>query len=164
MVENGIRPVVFFSNANIVPEEEYGKRLAELKRYAGSFGLETVEDEYDHAAWLLAIRGLEACPERGQRCLECFRFRLLRAAQYASGRGIRLLTTTLASSRWKSLEQVDEAGRWACSQVEGVQWWPANWRRGGLQPRRGEIIKEQNFYNQNFCGCEFSKAIADGTH
>lgn len=157
MVENGLKPVVFFSNSNIVPFEEYQLRLSELKRYSASFGLETVEDEYDHPSWLRAVAGLEKCAERGPRCLECFKFRLLRAARYASEHGIVLLTTTLASSRWKSLEQVDEAGKWACSQVAGVEWWQVNWRKGGLQPRRGEIIKEQNFYNQTFCGCEFSK-------
>ena len=26
----------------------------------------------------------------------------------------------------------------------------------GLQERRSQIIKEQNFYNQLYCGCEFS--------
>jgi predicted adenine nucleotide alpha hydrolase (AANH) superfamily ATPase len=41
--------------------------------------------------------------------------------------------------------------------VEGVQWWPRNWRKGGLQERRAQIIKEQGFYNQDFCGCEFSR-------
>ena len=68
----------------------------------------------------------------------------------------QVLATTLASSRWKSLEQVNEAGAWACSQVEGVSWWAQNWRRGGLQERRNAIIREENFYNQLYCGCEFS--------
>ena len=67
-----------------------------------------------------------------------------------------MLATTLASSRWKDLSQVNEAGRWACAQVSGVTWWDENWRRGGLQDRRGAIIKEENFYNQQYCGCEFS--------
>ena len=59
-------------------------------------------------------------PERGPRCLECFKFRLLRAARYASTHGYRLLTTTLASSRWKDLAQVDTAGRWACEIVNSL--------------------------------------------
>jgi predicted adenine nucleotide alpha hydrolase (AANH) superfamily ATPase len=82
---------------------------------------------------------------------------LLRAAQYAAQNGFTVLTTTLASSRWKDLQQVDEAGRWACEQVSGVIWWAQNWRKGGLQERRNQIIKEENFYNQLFCGCEFSR-------
>ena len=157
LVQQGIRPVIFYSNSNIVPLEEYDLRRNECVRYAAKWGLEIVSDEYDHAAWGACIQGLENEPERGGRCLECFKFRLLRAAQYAAEHGFDVLTTTLASSRWKSLEQVNEAGRWACSQVSGVQWWDRNWRKGGLQERRNQIIKEENFYNQLYCGCEFSK-------
>gem|GEM_PF-5979 len=151
----GLHPVIFFSNSNITPREEYAKRRAEVERYAALYGLTVVDDDYDHDAWRAQIEGLEACPERGARCLECFRFRLRRAALYAAEHGIKVLTTTLASSRWKDLTQVDEAGRAACEGLP-VTWWGQNWRRGGLQPRRQEIIKEQNFYNQSFCGCEFS--------
>ena len=161
LVRNGYRPVIFYSNSNIVPFTEYAHRLNEVLRYAGEFGLEVVEDNYDHDAWRTCTAGLEAEPERGSRCLECFRQRLLRAAEYAAEHGYDVLTTTLASSRWKSLEQVNEAGEWACSQVNGVTWWPQNWRKGGLQDRRNEIIKEQNFYNQLYCGCEFSMRAAD---
>lgn len=156
LVRNGITPVIFYSNDNIYPREEFDKREGECLRYARSLGLEVIEDEYDHDRWLPLAAGLEGAPERGARCLECFRYRLLRAARYASAHGYKVLTTTLASSRWKSLEQIDEAGRWACAQVEGVLWWDRNWRKDGLQQRRSEIIREQQFYNQTYCGCEFS--------
>ena len=108
---------------------------------------------------------MENEPERGGRCLKCFKLRLLRTAEYAMQRGIKVITTTLASSRWKSLDQINEAGLWACSQINGrssaaplasVVWWDQNWRKGGLQERRLQIIKEYDFYNQLYCGCEFS--------
>ena len=162
LAAKGIEPVIFFSNSNITPLAEYEKRRAEVVRYAEKFGFEVVDDEYDHDQWLTAVKGLENEPERGARCLECFRFRLMRAARYAASRGLTVLTTTLASSRWKDLSQVDEAGLFACeaaSRESGseVLWWGQNWRKGGLQQRRGEIIREQAFYNQNYCGCEFSE-------
>ena len=157
LVQRGVRPVIFYSNANIFPEEEYGHRLQEILRYAEKWGLEIVEDTYDHEAWRACTRGLEDQPERGSRCAACFRFRLLRAAQYAAAHGFPVLTTTLASSRWKSLEQINAAGAWACAQVEGVSWWDRNWRKGGLQERRNQIIREENFYNQLYCGCEYSQ-------
>lgn len=170
LVRNGIRPVLFFSNSNIVPREEYELRKTELVRYAGKWGLETVDDDYDHEAWLSAALELTGCDEersrelarmdeRRDRCLNCFRFRLERAARYAVENGFDTLATTLASSRWKDLAQVDEAGERAVALAgPGLVWWKQNWRKGGLQPRRSEIIREENFYNQNFCGCEFSKA------
>ena len=191
LLANGIRPVVFFSNSNITPVEEYELRRDELKRYCKSLGVTMIDDEYNHEAWRNFVLGvppagrrggrtpsdfetaeqfcimsevpsqpaaltpedLAAAPERGPRCLNCFKFRLKRAAEYAAAHGIPVLTTTLASSRWKSLEQVEEAGLWACDKIT---FWPQNWRKGGLQERRSQIICEQNFYNQNWCGCEFS--------
>lgn len=157
LMNNEIRPVIFYSNSNIYPFEEYEHRLNECLRYAKKWGLEIVDDVYDHEAWGGCAVGLENEPERGGRCLQCFKFRLLRAAQYASAHGFEVLTTTLASSRWKNLDQVNEAGRWACAQVPGVVWWDQNWRKGGLQERRNQIIKEEDFYNQLYCGCEYSQ-------
>ena len=166
MMQNGITPVIFYCNPNIYPREEYEIRKNECTRYAQSLGLEIIDDDYDHEAWLEAVKGMENEPERGGRCLKCFKIRLLRTAEYAAKRGIRVITTTLASSRWKSLDQINEAGRWACCQINGrfsaaplaseVIWWDQNWRKGGLQERRLQIIKEYDFYNQQYCGCEFS--------
>ena len=156
LMKEGVCPVIYYCNPNIFPYQEYLRRKDECTRYASSLGLKIVDADYDHSLWLDSVKGLEAEPERGGRCLKCFEYRLLKAAAYAAQNGYRVLTTTLASSRWKSLEQINLAGEWACSQVEGVIWWGQNWRKGGLQERRSQIIKEQNFYNQLYCGCEFS--------
>ena len=118
MMKNGITPVIYYCNPNIYPQEEYEIRKNECTRYAQSLGLEIVDADYDHDNWLEAIRGMEDEPERGGRCLKCFKLRLLRTAEYAAGRGIKVITTTLASSRWKSLDQINEAGLWACRQVQ----------------------------------------------
>lgn len=204
MVQNGITPVIYYCNPNIYPREEYEIRKNECTRYAQSLGLEIVDADYDHENWLEAVKGLEGEPERGGRCLKCFKLRLLRTAQYARERGIKVITTTLASSRWKSLDQINEAGQWACQTVSSgkpgdfpdkgmesgslsgnvqdipdkeqesgsmsgdcqentdeVIWWDRNWRKGGLQERRLQIIREYDFYNQLYCGCEFSMRKED---
>ena len=156
LLNNGIRPVIYYCNPNIYPLEEYLVRKEECTRYAKALGLDIIDDDYDHEAWLEAVKGLENEPERGGRCLRCFKLRLLRTAEYARDNGFKVITTTLASSRWKSLDQINEAGEWACAQVSDVIWWDRNWRKGGLQERRLQIIKEYDFYNQLYCGCEFS--------
>ena len=160
MVTEGLRPGVFFSNSNIVPFEEYVKRRDELARYVSSFGLEVIDDEYDHEAWLEYVRSRSMSeiegPERGPRCQACFEFRLCRAAEYAVSHGYSILTTTLASSRWKDLRQVNDAGSFAVREAVPLLWWPQNWRKGGLQERRNFLIKSCALYNQTWCGCEFS--------
>jgi len=160
LLKNGVRPVIYYCNPNIYPLEEYEIRKNECTRYAEALGLEIVDADYDHDNWLREVAGLESEPERGGRCLKCFKLRLLRTAEYAARRGIKVITTTLASSRWKSLDQINEAGLWACNAVASpdvtVIWWDQNWRKGGLQERRLQILKEYDFYNQLYCGCEFS--------
>ena len=128
LMDNGVETTIFYSNSNIFPKEEYDHRLNECIRYARKWGIPIVDDVYDHGDWGGCAEGLENEPERGGRCLQCFKYRLLRAARYAAENGFPVLTTTLASSRWKS----------------------------GLQERRNEIIRSERFYNQLYCGCEFS--------
>lgn len=156
MLANGIRPTVFYCNPNIYPAEEYEIRKREAIRFVTSQGLDFVDADYDHIRWLCDVAGLENEPERGRRCLRCFTLRLEATAAYAAGHGFRLFTTTLASSRWKSLDQINEAGKIAASHHPGTVFWEQNWRKGGLQERRNQLLKEYGFYNQLYCGCEFS--------
>ena len=155
MLKNDIKPTIFYCNPNIYPQSEYLIRKHECTRFAQDLGLEIVDDDYNHEQWLQTALPLADEPERGLRCLQCFKHRLLRTAQYAAQNGYRIITTTLASSRWKSLEQINEAGEWAAAQT-GVTFWTQNWRKGGLSERRTAIIKQYNFYEQKYCGCEFS--------
>jgi predicted adenine nucleotide alpha hydrolase (AANH) superfamily ATPase len=99
---------------------------------------------------------MEGEPERGRRCECCFRQRLIATAQEARRLGITWFATTLASSRWKSLEQIERAGHDAETAVEGTRFWAQNWRKGGLYERRNQLLREYGFYNQQYCGCEFS--------
>lgn len=156
LMKNGVTPVIYYSNPNIYPLEEYLIRKNECTRYADSLGLTIIDDDYCHNEWLAHVKGLENEPERGRRCRRCFEMRLRRTARYAHENGIPVVTTTLASSRWKSLEQINAAGQWAVEPYDDVAWWEQNWRKGGLSERRLEIIKQYGFYNQQYCGCEFS--------
>jgi len=164
MLNNGVRPTIFYCNPNIYPEQEYLIRKNEITRYAQVLGLEIIDDDYNHEAWKgfvsteLSKCGLspEEQPERGIRCLECFRYRLLRSAEKCKELGLTEFTTTLASSRWKSLNQINEAGKWAAEKVGGISFDDRNWRKGGLQERRNQLLKENGFYNQLYCGCEYS--------
>ena len=147
---------VLYYNPNIYPREEYEIRKEESKRHAESLGIRWIDGDYDHEGWLNGVCGLENQPERGLRCEQCFTLRLTVAARKAQELGIELFATTLASSRWKSLEQIERAGHAAEQAVPGTRFWAKNWRKGGLQERRNQLLKEYGFYNQQYCACEFS--------
>jgi len=161
MLSHDWHPTIFYANPNIFPHAEYILRKNELTRHAKSLGLEVVDADWDHEAWRRAVAGLEDEPERGRRCLACFRLRLGLAAAKAEELGIGVFATTLASSRWKDLNQVREAGLHAAGLHPGVTFWDRNWRKDGLQERRGAIVRECGFYNQRYCGCEFSMGHLD---
>ena len=156
MLANGVRPTIFYYNPNIFPREEYEIRKNESQRHAESLGLRWIDGDYDHESWLGDVCGLEGEPERGRRCELCFTLRLTRAAKEAKELGLKYFTTTLASSRWKSLEQIERAGHLAEQAVDGTVFWAQNWRKGGLYERRNQLLREFAFYNQQYCGCEFS--------
>ena len=196
-------PVIYYFNPNIYPQEEYEIRKQESQRHAESLGIRWIDGladegisglgestnslntnpltDYDksHKAWRHDICGLENEPERGKRCEACFYHRLLATARKAQELGIGWFATTLASSRWKNLDQVNAAGLRAAEAVNGLGdegisglgettnplttkpltlFWAQNWRKDGLQDRRNALLKEYNFYNQQYCGCEFSRS------
>ena len=178
LLAHGVEPVIYYYNPNIYPFEEYEKRRNESKRHAESLGIKWIEDnaqftihnsqftnyELAHSKWLEAVKGLENEPERGKRCAACFYHRLQATARKAEELGIPFFATTLASSRWKNLEQINAAGREAAEAIHNSQFtihnsqfWAQNWRKDGLQERRNELLKEYGFYNQTYCGCEFSR-------
>ncbi len=156
LLQNDLIPTIFYYNPNIFPEKEYLIRKEENKRYATALGLEFIDADYDHQRWKDATLALKDEPERGKRCQQCFDIRLTRTAEFAANRGIKLFATTLATSRWKDLEQINKAGNDAANNFADLTFWANNWRRNGLAVRQVEIIKEYDFYRQQYCGCEYS--------
>lgn len=157
---NRIKPLMFFYNPNIYPDEEYIKRRDEWIHLCRLTNTEYVVGDYDYQKWKEVIKGLENEPERGGRCLKCFTHRLTVTALFSKERGINTFTTTLCTSRWKSKKQVDAAGFKAQDTVEGITYWDQDWRKEGLVGRRYELVREIEFYNQLYCGCEFSQISA----
>ena len=177
LLAHNVTPVIYYFNPNIYPLEEYEIRKSESKRHAESLGIEWIDDDRlqvtgygtAHEAWLQAVRGLETEPERGKRCETCFYYRLLATARKAQELGIPFFATTLASSRWKNLDQINAAGLKAEKSLSPLasnlspKFWSQNWRKDGLQERRNTLLKEYKFYNQTYCGCEFSTARRMGS-
>lgn len=155
LMHHGFAPTVFYFNPNIFPREEYETRKNEAVRYCRKLGVPFIDGDYDHEKWRTAVKGLENEPERGARCRVCFGERMRATALAAHANGFTHFTTTLAGSRWKRLEQIREAAEEAAA-LTGTHYWDVDWKKGGLQNRKGEILKEEGFYNQQWCGCEFS--------
>ena len=110
LLAEGKRVVLFYSNSNIAPPEEFERRLAALRKLAEIHQLSLYVDPPDHAAWLRHIAGYEDAPERGARCPLCFRFSLARTAAKAAELGIEAFTTSLTVSPHKNSRVIFACG------------------------------------------------------
>ena len=159
LVDTGAEVTVLFYNPNIYPLAEYEKRRDEQLRACCALGAHFVELPYEPERWDEAVCGLENEPERGKRCSACFFMRLKKAQEYALVHKFEVLTSVLGVSRYKDLNQVNQAARraWMCV---GKPYWAKDWRKDGLEELRRALLKEMNLYKQTYCGCKYSLAAA----
>jgi len=154
----------FYYNPNITERDEFDKRSAELQRLIRSMPLKNpvtfVEGRYDPALYFETVKGLEAEPEGGARCLKCFRLRLEETARMASEGDERgpfdCFTTTLTISPLKNAASLNAIGR-EMSERYGVAWLPSDFKKKNGYLRSIELSREYELYRQNYCGCVFSK-------
>lgn len=147
--------VVFYSNSNIYPYDEYEKRLEELISYTKKCGIELIIDNYQPEDWENYIKGLENEPEKGLRCRKCFDFRLSATARKAVELGIDKFTTTLTVSPHKRTQTVFEAADEAALKY-GVNFLKYDFKKQNGFFKTMTVAKEENFYRQNYCGCLYS--------
>ena len=144
---------VVFYNPNIRPYDEYIKRRDENKRVCELYGVPFIELEYDNERWCELTQGLENEPERGRRCSICFYMRLKRVMEYALAHGFTAVSSVLGVSRWKNLDQVNNAAV-SASDESGMPYIEIEGRKNGMQELRARLIKELDLYNQTYCGCK----------
>ena len=156
MIRSGINYKILFYNPNIHPRKEYEIRKNENRRYADKLGIDFVDLDYDKDTWFQRTKGYENEPERGYRCTLCFDMRFERTALYAVENGFTVFTSTLGTSRWKNLDQINGCGIRAAQKYENLTYWTYNWRKQDGANRMIQISKDEKFYQQQYCGCAFS--------
>ena len=153
---------VYFYNPNIDSEEEYIKRLHELEKFIGEFKtkypVHFVHEVYHHNEFLKLAKGLEKVPERGSRCLKCYRLRLEESFLYAKENKFDYITTTLTLSPHKNSHVINEIGK-ELEEKYSFKYLYSDFKKKDGYKRSIILSKEYNLYRQNYCGCEFSKKI-----
>lgn len=154
---SGVDYTLLFYNPNIHPREEYRLRKEENKAFAHKLGAPFIDADYNPRAWYARTQHMSNEPERGIRCTVCFDMRFEYTARYASEHGFTLFSSTLGISRWKNLAQINACGvRCAAPYHPHVQYWEYNWRQKGGSQRMLALAKEEQFYQQQYCGCSYS--------
>ncbi len=156
---------VFFYNPNISLEEEYRKRVEEIKRlvremkFAHPVHIE--EGSYDPQVFYEMAKGMEKLPEGGERCFKCYRLRMEEAAKAARDGGYDYFTTTLSISPLKNAQKINEIGE-ELAEIYGVAHLPSDFKKKNGYKRSIELSHEYDLYRQNYCGCVFSKREQEG--
>ena len=91
---------LFYFNPNISPEEEYIKRVNEVKRLVAEMpcckDVKVIEGRCDsQEEFFEYVKGLENEREGGARCIKCFELRLEETAKLAKENGADYFCTTL---------------------------------------------------------------------
>lgn len=167
---------VFYYNPNISLPEEYRHRVEEQKRLIGELNgqigkedgaglnrISFVEGPYEPERFYEIARGLETCPEGGERCFACYELRLREAAQMAKAGDFDYFTTTLTISPLKNAQKLNEIGQ-RLAQEYGVAYLPSDFKKKGGYQRSIALSKEYGLYRQDYCGCAYSKAERDLRH
>ena len=149
---------VFYYNPNISPEEEYIHRVNEIRRLISEMCPEVtlIEGRYEPEKFYQMAKGLENEPERGARCLKCYRMRLEASGEEAARGGFDFFTTTLSISPQKDSAVLNQIGR-EVSEIYGIPYLFSDFKKKGGYKRSIELSAEYGLYRQNFCGCVFSK-------
>ncbi len=181
------RIAVFYFNPNITEDVEYRKRVAEQKRLIAAYNekltdavdtdtgndaggqracaetayqIKVVEGDYEPARFFEIAKGLESCPEGGERCFACYELRLRETAKRAKAGQYDYFTTTLSISPLKNAAKLNEIGE-ALAQEYGVAWLPSDFKKKNGYKRSIELSKEYDLYRQDYCGCVYSQAERD---
>ncbi len=156
LLDSEIDYSIFFYNPNIHPEKEYLLRKEENIRFAEKHNVPFIDADYDRDNWFARAKGMENEPERGIRCTMCFDMRFERTALYAHENGFKVISSSLGISRWKDMNQINGSGERAANKYPDMVYWTYNWRKFGGSQRMITISKEEEFYQQEYCGCVYS--------
>ena len=169
---------VFYYNPNITENVEYRKRVAEEKRLIamlneqtddvgngqGSqsgkmhkrFKIKIIEGDYEPDRFYEISKGLEQCPEGGERCFRCYELRLRESARVAKDLQFDYFTSTLTISPLKNAAKLNEIGERLGAEY-GVAYLPSDFKKRNGYKRSIELSEEYHLYRQDYCGCVYSR-------
>lgn len=150
---------LFYYNPNITEEEEYKKRIVEVKRLVNEMGLsgiEVLEGEYEPELFFDMAKKWPGEKEGGKRCYDCYEMRLQKTAEEAKKGNYDYFTTTLSISPHKNALWLNELSEKAAKET-GTKALPADFKKKNGYKRSIELSGQYHLYRQDYCGCIFSR-------
>lgn len=152
---------LFYYNPNILPKEEFIKRLDTLKCLLAHFpDVKLIVPEQDAAEFLAVAAGMETLREGGARCTACFGLRLGKTAEFAALHGWEYdaFATTLTVSPRKNAPLINDIGTRAAERA-GVRYLTSDFKKHDGWLTSVRLCREWGLYRQHYCGCGFPDAV-----
>ena len=150
---------IFYYNPNITKEEEYKKRIDEIKRFIkeikSKYKIKLIEGNYNPNIFFDLAKGLENEPERGKRCYKCYELRLEETAKIAEQLRFNYFCTTLTLSPHKNSNWINEIGK-QLNNKYATNYLYSDFKKKNGYKRSIELSKKYNLYRQDYCGCIYS--------
>ncbi len=166
-LSNYFEITIYYYNPNIDKEEEYDYRYSELDRFIKEFKtkypVHLINAGYHKEDFEKISKGLESEPERGARCLKCYRLRLEKSYQYAKDNNFDYITTTLTLSPHKPSSVINEIGG-ELEKEYSVPYLYSDFKKREGYKRSITLSHEYNLYRQDYCGCKYSKKTSNLLH
>lgn len=147
---------IYFSNANIFPEDEYDRRKDELIKFINQHHLHIniIEDIQNPMEFLSNIRIYQDEPEGGKRCFLCYKLRMNRTYRYASKNNFDYWTTVLSVSKYKNSQWINEIGE--SFEQSKTKFLYSDFKKNNGYQKSYELSNTYEMYRQTYCGCLFS--------
>ncbi len=118
--------------------------------------IKLIDGRYEPSEFFDIAKGLEKCPEGGERCFKCYELRLREAAIAALNGNYDYFTTTLTISPLKNASKLNEIGEALAAEYQ-IAFLPSDFKKKDGYKRSIALSNEYNLYRQNFCGCIYSQ-------
>ncbi len=143
-------------SVNDASADEERERISGAEYQPAAYPIAIVEGDYEPERFYEIAKGLEQCPEGGERCFACYEQRLRKAAELASAGGYDYFATTLTISPLKNAAKLNEIGERLAGEYH-VKWLPSDFKKKGGYQRSIVLSKEYDLYRQDYCGCVYSE-------
>lgn len=153
---------IYFNNSNIYPENEYNRRLEELKKLLGyykrdyGFDVKIIETKYDNDSFNIDLEPYKDLPEGQKRCFICFEKRMDDAFKYADEHGFDYFTTVMTISRQKNSQKLNEIGEELSSKYKNTKYFYSDFKKKDGALLGIQLKNKYDLYQQLYCGCKYT--------
>lgn len=153
---------IYFNNSNIYPENEYNRRLEELKKLLGyykrdyGFDVKIIETKYDNDSFNIDLEPYKDLPEGQERCFVCFEKRMDDAFKYADEHGFDYFTTVMTISRQKNSQKLNEIGEKLSSKYKNTKYFYSDFKKKDGALLGIQLKNKYDLYQQLYCGCKYT--------